>query len=104
MKYSLLFPLLISLIVALAYPFSQAMSRPPNTDINLYGHLNQSCIGHNGGSVYLQLEIVTGKSHEQHYRPMNISVVLDRSGSMGDERKMEKARSAEVKVVNDRPL
>ena len=101
MKPSIFFSLCAICLIAFVQMYSQAMSRPPKTDINLYGHLNQSCIGHNGGHVYLQLEVVTGNHHERQRRPMNISVVLDRSGSMADERKIEYAKQA-VKSLIDR--
>src|ERR1041384_4554281 len=89
--------LLASLIFFLTIRFLPAMSLPPPPGgITIEGHLNTACIPHSGGTVYLIVGVATG--HGRHpdlvRRPLNLAVVLDRSGSMADERKFEYAREA----------
>ncbi len=59
-----------------------------------YGHLNTTCIGYNGGTVYLQIEVNTPVIQTDDRKPMNIAVVLDRSGSMTEDRKITYAKKA----------
>lgn len=80
-----------------------AMSIPPRDhDIMLQGHLNTRCIPHNGGTVYVQMQLTTrgNPRPERASRPMNISVVLDRSGSMADERKIDYAKQAVTALID----
>ncbi|HEV8538012.1 MAG TPA: VWA domain-containing protein [Bacteroidota bacterium] len=84
-----------------ATPAMSLFPKPPG-EIVLHGSLNQTCIPRNGGIVYLHMQIETRDFPlpERADRPMNIAVVLDRSGSMGDERKMEYARQAVCALVD----
>ena len=69
-------------------------------EITLHGSLNTSCISSRGGHVYLHMVINTPATANPERRPMNISVVLDRSGSMGDARKMEYAKEAVLRLID----
>lgn len=98
-----LFVVLSALLVALALQSSIAMSFPPaQGELTLRGNLNTACIPHRGGVVYLQMEIdAKGFSlPERSYQPMNVAVVLDRSGSMADERKIDYAKQAISALVD----
>jgi len=68
--------------------------------IVLDGKLNCPYISHRGGRVFLQLSITTPNIGTTKRRPMNLSVVLDRSGSMGDESKMEQAKKALYSLID----
>ncbi len=78
-----------------------AMSRPTSEgEIRLDGRLNYPYVSGNGGRVYLQLTVTTSDFRLPDRRPMNISVVLDRSGSMADEGKIEYARKALYALID----
>jgi Ca-activated chloride channel homolog len=82
---------------------SKAMSFPNSEpNITLNGKLNCPYISANGGTAYLQIALTTSakEDRERKRRPMNIAVVLDRSGSMADERKIEFAKSALNKLID----
>lgn len=82
---------------------ADAMSKPAQfPDMKLQGTFNCPFISSKGGTAYLQIVLETpGIASEAILRrPMNISVVLDRSGSMADERKMEYAKSALSKLID----
>ncbi|HEY6952449.1 MAG TPA: VWA domain-containing protein [Bacteroidota bacterium] len=73
----------------------------PRPSISLVGRLNTPTISTQGGVVYLQMSIVAPTlTVIPHRRPLNLSVVLDRSGSMGDERKIEYAKKALTRLVD----
>ena len=83
MKPSYFLPFLAVALLIMTMQHTEAMSFPrPAGDITLRGNLNTTCIPHNGGIVYLQTEIITGGSSIRERRPMNIGVVLDRSGHL----------------------
>lgn len=63
--------------------------------IALEGKLNYPFISERGGTAYLQVTITTADiGVPSDRKPMNLAIVLDRSGSMGDERKMDYAKKA----------
>ena len=72
-----------------------AFARPPaDASIDLTGNLNCPVITADGGTAFLQVALTTGSVRMTDRRPMNIAVVLDRSGSMGSQGKIEYARTA----------
>jgi Ca-activated chloride channel family protein len=81
-----------------------AMSPPPEFpgEIALRGTLSQRCIPHRGATVFLSMEIDASglPQPDRACRPMNIAVVLDRSGSMGDERKLIYAKQAVADLID----
>jgi Ca-activated chloride channel family protein len=98
-----LYVLPLAIFVALAMQCSIAMSFPPSQgELTLRGNLTATCIPHRGGVVYLQMEVnAEGFSlPERSYQPMNVAVVLDRSGSMADEHKIDYAKQAIAALVD----
>ncbi len=95
---------LLILAAGLLQSVTSAMSFSPKPvgDITLRGNLNQTCIPHRGGTVFLhmQIDVRDFPMSDRANRPMNIAVVLDRSGSMGDERKMAYAKQAVASLVD----
>ena len=71
-----------------------------NEGIGFYGHLNTNTIGYNGGTVYLQIEVNTPSIQSDNRKPMNIAVVLDRSGSMSEDRKISYAKKAILSLLD----
>ena len=72
----------------------------PQQGIVLDGHLNCPYISHRGGAAYLLLSVATPDAGTAHRRPMNLSIVLDRSGSMADEGKMENAKKSLYSLID----
>ncbi len=92
----------VHLLAAIAlFSTANAMSFPRNA-ITIDGKLNCSYISTSGGTAYLQIFITTPEivRRGDDRRPMNISVVLDRSGSMSDEGKMDFAKAALNKLID----
>ncbi len=88
-------------VFCLAVPATMSHGIAPSPGgIVLDGRLNCPYISHRGGRVFLQLSIVTPDIGTTKRRPMNLSVVLDRSGSMGDESKMEHAKKALFSLID----
>ena len=87
---------------ALAFnPFALAMSFPPEvSQISLEGKLNCPYISSHGGTAYLQILLSSPDIVRSGRRQMNIAVVLDRSGSMADAGKIEYARQALLKIID----
>ncbi len=90
------------LLILLSFVHLQAMTlRAPVPQITLDGKLNTPVLSEHGGTVYLQLTVTTPKLfQESKRRPMNLAVVIDRSGSMSDQRKMEYAKKAFATLID----
>jgi Ca-activated chloride channel family protein len=87
-------------LLGVLFQYSEAMSNFITPEITFKGSLNSNCIGYNGGTAYLQMEIITGNVVFKKQRPMNICVVLDRSGSMADDKKIDYAKKALKSLVD----
>ena len=73
----------------------------PTPVFTLDGKLNCPVISERGGTAYLQLTLNTpAMIREKQRKPMNLSVVIDRSGSMDDQQKMEFAKKAFVSLID----
>ncbi|MCX6134199.1 MAG: VWA domain-containing protein [Ignavibacteriales bacterium] len=81
-----------TLVVAAVLGLGLATGSDKGTTIN--GRFGSSYISHNGGTAYLQICITTPPAENRERQPMNLAVVLDRSGSMADEGKIEYAKKA----------
>jgi Ca-activated chloride channel family protein len=71
---------------------ASVLSRGP--EVQLDGRVNCPWLSEQGGTVFLQLWVKAQEVARPSRRPMNCAVVIDRSGSMGAEGKIENARSA----------
>ncbi len=68
--------------------------------LSIDAKLNCPIIHANGGRAFLTITILTkGKIAASERKPMNLSIVLDRSGSMSDQRKMDFAKKAFAQLV-----
>lgn len=87
----------LAMVLALA-AFSVAAHS--HDKITIDGRLNCPFISHNGGRVYLQISVSTPTVESPRRRPMNLAVVLDRSGSMADQAKIEYAKKALYALID----
>ena len=89
--------LLLTLLMAVQ---AMGFSFPPRENIHFEGHVTCPAISTAGGRVYLRLSIATRDHHRPQRRPVNLCVVLDRSGSMSEESKMNYAKAALVALID----
>lgn len=68
--------------------------------IGLDGRLTCPFISTHGGTTFMQVMVTTPALRHRERRPVNLCVVLDRSGSMGTEGKMDQARAATIALIN----
>jgi len=74
---------------------AHAMSFPGRSDVlALRGRLNCPVVPAAGGRACLQLTLTARNDRPSSRRPLNLCVVLDRSGSMAEEGKMAHAKAA----------
>ncbi|MEW6512003.1 MAG: VWA domain-containing protein [Bacteroidota bacterium] len=86
--------MLVAAVLAAGMGASSCAMSPPREKVALDGRLNCPYVPGRGGKVYLQLTIVSPKVRMHERKPVNLCVVLDRSGSMGDDRKIGNAKAA----------
>ncbi len=93
--------LLSLMMMLLSLPVHAMTFRTPSPVFTLEGSLNCPVISEIGGTAYLQLTLLSPALHGDGKRkPMNLSVVIDRSGSMSDQRKMEFAKKAFSSLID----
>jgi Ca-activated chloride channel family protein len=74
---------------------AEAMSFPGKSDaLELRGSLNSPIVPGSGGRAFLQLALTAPRGAARERKPVNLCVVLDRSGSMGEEGKIVNAKAA----------
>ena len=61
---------------------------PTEIALGLDATIGSTHVPNEGGEVWLQIGLQADESTEQDLRPLNIALVLDRSGSMADDDKM----------------
>ncbi|MEX1276751.1 MAG: VWA domain-containing protein [Bacteroidota bacterium] len=84
----------VLLLAACAAATTPTLAADARKGVSIEGKLNCPVISTEGGRIYLHLVIHATPIASSMRRPMNLAVVLDRSGSMGDQGKMEYARKA----------
>lgn len=89
--------LLLTLLVAVQAP---GFAFPPREKVQFEGYLTCPAVSTAGGRVYLRLLIAARDHHRPERRPVNLSVVLDRSGSMSEESKMNYAKAALFALID----
>jgi len=72
----------------------------PRQNMTLDARLNSPYISSSGGMAYLHITVTTPNLSTPRRRPLNLSVVLDRSGSMADEAKIAYAKRALHSLVD----
>ena len=80
--------------------YAQAFPIPHETALGLSADTVQSKIIQSGAHTYLQIGLQAMKGELPRRPPLNIALVIDRSGSMRDEHKLEYAKSAAIQLVN----
>ena len=74
---------------------ADAMSFPGRSDVlRLRGNMNCPIVPRNGGRAFLQITLTAAQGAARERKPVNLCVVLDRSGSMGEEGKIVNAKAA----------
>ncbi len=74
---------------------ADAMSFPGRSNVlELRGNMNCPVLSRNGGRAFLQLTLTAPEGAVRERKPVNLCVVLDRSGSMGEEGKIVNAKAA----------
>jgi len=87
-------------LAAFSKQYSQAFPIPTQTAIDLTAATERGKVLTTGGRTYLQVGLQAIKREAPKRPPLNICLVVDHSGSMGDEGKIENARAAAVQVVD----
>ena len=100
MKASMLTTSLFAAFVSIVTIAAGEMIVPAGSPFSLTGKLNSPYISCQGGTAYLQLTIIAPDIGTPRRAPMNLSVVLDRSGSMEEEGKIENAKSALMSLID----
>ncbi len=77
-----------------------AKAHAPGEPIVLKGRVNCPLVPTAGGTIFLQISVTPPRFDLPRKKPMNLSVVLDRSGSMADEGKIHYAKSALLSLVD----
>ena len=80
--------------------YAQAFPIPTQTALNVVADTERARIITQGDHTYLQIGLQAIKGEAPRRPPLNIALVIDRSGSMGDENKLEFAKAAANQLVD----
>jgi Ca-activated chloride channel homolog len=87
-------------LAAFTRDYGQSLALPTDRALALSADTELAKIAQEGGKTYLQVALQAIKREAPKRAPLNIALVIDTSGSMGDERKLEYARDAAENVVD----
>ena len=80
--------------------YAQVFPIPTTTALGLTVDTERTKIVQDGDRTYLQIGIQAMKGEAPRRSPLNIALVIDRSGSMGDEHKLDYVKSAALSLVD----
>jgi Ca-activated chloride channel family protein len=85
---------------AFARSYAQAFPIPTRTALNLIANTERTKIVQEGDHTYLQVGLQAMKGEMPRRPRLNLALVIDCSGSMGSEQKLEFARAAALRLVD----
>ncbi len=80
--------------------YHQTFPLPTRTALSVTADTERSRVLRDGGHTFLQVGIQAIEGEAPRRPPLNIALVIDRSGSMGDEQKLENAKAAAEQLVD----
>ncbi len=81
--------------------YAQTFPIPTRTALHVTADTERSRIVQEGDHTYLQVGLQAIKGELPRRPPLNIALVIDRSGSMADEQKLEFAKASALRLVDD---
>ena len=85
---------------AFARSYAQAFPIPTRTALNLIANTERTKIVQQGAHTYLQVGLQAMKGEMPRRPPLNLALVIDCSGSMADDQKLEFAKAAALRLVD----
>ena len=82
-----------------ARSYAQTFPIPTQTALSLTADTERAKIVTSGEHTYLQIGLQAIKGEMPRRSPLNVALVIDRSGSMSDEHKLEYAKAAAAQLV-----
>lgn len=79
--------------------YAQAFPIPTNTALNVFANTERAKIVTQGERTFLQIGVQAKKGEAPRRPPLNVALVIDISGSMLQENKLEHARTAALNFV-----